>query len=306
MEGCVHLHTNELEEAIQPFTFAAQQRHAIDTAALIDALAGLSLVQQLNGVVDEAAITMEQLLQLAQELNEPLYLSVAHSCQARIALLQGNLALAVQWAQEERPIPSPAELFLWLEVPAITRARVLVADGSEESLLKAGELLGDIREQSERCFFTNQTIEVAVLQSLALEKQGRSAEAAQVLSDTLALALPGTWIRPFVELGSPMADLLQRLKRQGTDDEMSSYIDLILAAFPALVPGHQLQLNDPLTDRELHVLRLLSTKLSAREIADELVVTVYTVRMHTKNIYSKLDVHSRVEAIEHARELKLI
>jgi LuxR family maltose regulon positive regulatory protein len=86
---------------------------------------------------------------------------------------------------------------------------------------------------------------------------------------------------------------------------MSSYIDLILAAFPALVPGHQLQLNDPLTDRELHVLRLLSTKLSAREIADELAVTVHTVRMHTKNIYSKLDAHSRIEAIERGRELKL-
>ena len=87
---------------------------------------------------------------------------------------------------------------------------------------------------------------------------------------------------------------------------MSGYIDLILAAFPAAFPDHQPQLNDPLTDRELHVLRLLSTKLSAREIGDELVVTVHTVRMHTKNIYSKLDVHSRVEAIERARELKLI
>ena len=53
-------------------------------------------------------------------------------------------------------------------------------------------------------------------------------------------------------------------------------------------------------------MRLLSTKLSAREIADELVVTVHTVRMHTKNIYSKLDVHGRLEAIERARELKMI
>jgi LuxR family maltose regulon positive regulatory protein len=88
------------------------------------------------------------------------------------------------------------------------------------------------------------------------------------------------------------------------------YLNSILAAFPSAsttsAPGPQPDLINPLTDRELQVLRLLTSTLSAGEISEELVVSVNTVRMHTKNIYSKLEVHSRIEAVECARKLGLI
>ena len=113
-----------------------------------------------------------------------------------------------------------------------------------------------------------------------------------------------------------MAGLLRQLKRQTDTSQLAKqtgalpYIDLILAAFPvpatAPAPGRHPDLTDALTERELQVLRLLSSTLSTEDIAAELVVSINTVRMHTKNIYSKLDAHSRIEAVDRARDLGVI
>jgi LuxR family maltose regulon positive regulatory protein len=306
----VHLQNWDLVDAIPHFEFAAGQQYAMDTEAVIDAKAGLALTQQLLGRETEATQTVNHLYEIIQDLNASQFLPVAQSCQARISLLRGNLKAALELAKSEFKTPLPAELFLWLEVPAITQARVLAAAGTQDGLGKAYSVLKEIRQQCETHFFTNQTIEVAVLQSLVLEKQGRSTEAMGTLEEALALALPGRWIRPFVELGAPMMAMLKRLKARGLPPELGLYLNSILAAFPSAsttsAPGPQPDLINPLTDRELQVLRLLTSSLSAGEIAEELVVSVNTVRMHTKNIYSKLEVHSRIEAVECARKLGLI
>ena len=98
-----------------------------------------------------------------------------------------------------------------------------------------------------------------------------------------------------------MNHLLIRLKRQ---EGPSDYVNRILAAFPPAT--RQTTLIDPLTERELQVLRLLATEPSTQEIAAELVVSMATVRTHTKRIYSKLDAHSRLEAVQRAQELGLL
>jgi LuxR family maltose regulon positive regulatory protein len=81
-------------------------------------------------------------------------------------------------------------------------------------------------------------------------------------------------------------------------------VNQILAAFPPAIG--QATLIDPLTGRELQVLRLLATEANTQEIADELVVSIATIRTHTKRIYSKLDVHTRFEALQRAQELGLL
>jgi LuxR family maltose regulon positive regulatory protein len=303
----VHLQNWDLVDAIPHFEFAAGQLYAMDTEAVIDALAGLALTQQLLERETEATQTINRLYKVIQDLNVSQFLPVAQSCQARISLLRGDLKAALELEKSEFKTPHPAELFLWLEVPAIAQARVLSASGSEYSLEQADQMLQAIRHQCETHFFTNQTIEVAVLHSLTMEKQGRSAEALATLEEALALALPGRWIRPFVELGTPMKTFLRRLKLQGVTKEMERYIDQILATFPsAEIPSEQPGLLDPLTEREMEVLQLLATALSTEEIAAQLMVSIKTLRTHTRNIYSKLDVHSRIEAVQRARELGLI
>jgi len=145
---------------------------------------------------DEAAEAAGRLEEFARELNEPQYQVVAQSCLARLALLKGELAPAVEWARSFRAELAPMALFLWTEVPWVTQARVLIAAGSEEGLAQASALLAAIRRQSEEYHFASQVIEVSVLHALALEKQGRVDEARGALEESVALARPGGWIRP--------------------------------------------------------------------------------------------------------------
>ncbi|NIV35261.1 MAG: HTH domain-containing protein, partial [Anaerolineae bacterium] len=121
----------------------------------------------------------------------------------------------------------------------------------------------------------------------------------------LTLAEPGGYVRIFVDEGGPMQELLRQAAAQGV---APSYTGRLLAAMRAeeqrgVAAGDpdgkpSSLLLQPLSERELEVLRLLATTRSAPEIAEQLVISVNTVRSHIKSIYSKLDVHRRMEAIQ--------
>jgi LuxR family maltose regulon positive regulatory protein len=314
MLGCTHLHAAELEAAERHFADAVGQRYVLEPMAANDALAGLALTQQLLRQDEEAASTLERLQEFALELNERQQLSAAHSCRARLALLRGDSTFAVRWARTADDPPTPATLFMWLEVPAVTRARVLITAGSDEDLGQAIGLLLEIRQQTEACRLTCQTIEVAVLQSLALAKQGSTEEALGVLEEAVALAEPGGWIRPFIELGPAMADLLGRLQKRNA---ATAYVRQILTALrevkqgrrpePSQSPSSRKQaLLEPLTNREAEILELLVQRLRDKEIAERLFVSPATVNTHLKHIYEKLRVRNRREAVAKAKDLGIL
>jgi LuxR family maltose regulon positive regulatory protein len=312
------LHTGALEAAARDFADAVARRYVLEPMAANDALAGLALTQQLMRQDEEAAETVEQLQEFALDLNERQQLSAAHSCRARLALLREDLTPAVQWARSADDPPTPATLFMWLEVPAITRAKVLITAGSDEDLEQAIGLLLEIRHQTEACRFTCHTMEVAVLQSLALQKQGRAEEALTVLEEAVALAQPGGCVRPFVELGAAMADVLRGLLKRNVAPD---FVRQILAAFrdhrpqDALGAEHKQRVTlssgpsdlvEPLTNREGEVLELLAQRLSDKEIAKRLYVSPATVNTHLKHIYEKLRIRNRREAVARAGELGLL
>lgn len=238
---------------------------------------------------------MDQLDAFARELSLAEYLLVADSCRARVKLLRGEIA-AAQWARLISPSPTPDQLFTWLEVPSITRARILLAFGSEGSLRDTADQLRTLRHLSEACRFTGQTIEIAVLQTLALEKQGRCAEAMESLEEAVAMAAPGGWVRPFVEAGKPMAGLLERLtERIGRTDHLRAIIDGMRVSMnqPATVAARsgpaareKIWLQESLTNRELDILELVAQRLQNKEIAARLFVSVDTVKTHLK-IYDR-------------------
>ena len=195
-----------------------------------------------------------------------------------------------------------------------TQIRVMIATGSHESLQQAEDSLAALCQSAEAMRNTYQTINLLVLRSLALEKLGREDEAVDVLQQAIKLAEPGGWIRPFVEPGGQIAGLLRRLgERKG----FTEYLHLILdkfptdAAAPEIAAGNHSKsiltskafTTEPLTNRELDILELLAQRLRNKEIAARLFVSPETVKGHLTNLYQKLDVHDRHEAVLKAAEI---
>lgn len=192
----------------------------------------------------------------------------------------------------------------------ITAARVLAAQGRKAEALHELEDLGQAMAESGT---TRLLIEALSLQARLLYEQGESGRALEALQKAIELASPGGYVRVFVNEGEPMRALLRMaaLKNSG---QSRHYMQLLLAAFASpeqqagqlVTRGTGLGLTEPLSERELQVLRLLASGASNQEIARALVVALSTVKKHINNIYSKLGVKSRTQALATAREHKLL
>ncbi len=156
-------------------------------------------------------------------------------------------------------------------------------------------------------------LEILTLQALALFTQGQEERALTKLEQALEIGEPEGYVRIYVDKGEAMAELLRKVEVKNI---ARHYVRNVLAAFPdservkvgdkPAIRVSQSEIAEPLTGRELDVLRLLATELSGPEIARELMVSENTMRTHTRNIYSKLDVHNRQAAVIRARELDLL
>jgi LuxR family maltose regulon positive regulatory protein len=193
------------------------------------------------------------------------------------------------------------------ECEYLVLARLLFAQGEHE---KALQLLAGLLQAAEDYRRTGRVIEILVLKALALQGHGDANQALKVLAQTLHLAEPEGYFRLFVDEGDPMAKLL---RRTATNAISHPYVARLLEAFEdetayIHTSSHSAvsMLIEPLSGREMEVLRLLVTELSGSEIAERLFVSLNTVKTHIKNIYSKLNVHSRSEAVELAKKLHLI
>jgi LuxR family transcriptional regulator, maltose regulon positive regulatory protein len=203
------------------------------------------------------------------------------------------------------------------EFEHITLARILIAphqnDPSAGSTHEAIALLERLLQAAEVVRRMGSVIEILILQSLAHEAQGNILLALAPLERALALAEPEGYVRIFVDEGEPMRMLLEELSRN-RDHPLCSYADKLLAAFPqsleampqSKIANQKYKIVDPLSEREMEVLRLLGTELSGPEIARELVVSLNTLRTHTKSIFYKLGVNNRRAAVRRAEELDLL
>ncbi len=279
----------------------------------------LARIRHAQGNAEEASAVIEKARQLAiqykatdmDDLGVAMY-------RAQLQAAQGDLDAAGRWVKErglDQDV-DPAELdrqddyvsFHIRKYEYLVLARVLIAQGRADRALSLLEALLARMEQQGR---TRLVIETALLKALALQAQGNIAQALIALEHALSLAEPAGFVRIFVDEGQPMARLLHEAAARGVAPE---YVARLLAAFPefetpahyAPGPAERLQLVEPLSERELEVLRLLAAGLSNPEIAQRLYIAVSTVRSHTKSIYGKLNAHGRWEAVQQARELGLL
>jgi LuxR family transcriptional regulator, maltose regulon positive regulatory protein len=255
---------------------------------------------------------------------EPLYLSdfspnvrPVRALKARVWIAQGRLDKALAWAREQGLSAQDKPSYL-REFEHITLARILLAqcriDQQDSLIRKAIGLLERLLSAAEEGGRTGSAIEILVLQALAHYTRGDINAALLPLKRALTLAKPEGYVRTFIDEGLSMLELLREAAGRGI---LPDYTGRLLSAFEAerqtsanisslpSTPASQ-PLIEPLSQRELDVLRLFKTELSGPEIARELVIGLSTVRTHTKSIFSKLGVNNRRAAVRRAEELGLI
>lgn len=237
-----------------------------------------------------------------------IYIDLIAACRVRVWLSQGALDAASQWAQS-REWSQEGEITFVEEIRYITLARVLLAQGEyERALTLLARLLPPIKAVGRM----GRVIELLALQALSLHAHGRESEALVALEHALLLAEPEGYIRTFVDEGPQMAAVLRKAY---THSIMPAYVTRLLAAFPDLQTEDKPILNlksetvnfiDPLSKRELEILSLMAQGLTNNEIAQQIFISAQTVKVHTRNIYSKLGVNSRRQAVSKARALGLL
>jgi LuxR family transcriptional regulator, maltose regulon positive regulatory protein len=269
----------------------------------------LARIQQAEGDVDGAL----ELLATAERVFVADFFPDVRPIAARRARLwiaQGRLAEAAGWAQE-RGLSSTDELTYLREFEHATLARLLLAHGrragSAEHIAEAIGLLERLSDAAEAGGRVDRTIDVAVVQALAQHAALQEAAALATLQRAIGLAEPEGFVRVFADEGSPMANLLDVAMSEAIAPQFVSRVRAAIATRPVGAPaGSPPALVERLSERELEVLHLLQGDLDGPEIARHLVLSLNTVRTHTKNIYAKLGVNSRRAAVRRAAELGLL
>lgn len=230
---------------------------------------------------------------------------------AQVMLKQGRLGEALEWARE-RDLSAQDELSYVREYEHVTLARILLAQhqvGTPDALDDAIALLRRLLGAAEAGGRTGSVLEVLVLQALAQHQRGDVPASSAALDRALRLGEPEGYVRVFAGEGPTMAALLAGAAQR---EVLPEYVSRLLTASEPTAGSDQVvraplaqALVEPLSRRELDVLRLLRSDLDGPEIARELVVSLNTVRTHTQHIYAKLAVTNRRAAVRRALELEL-
>jgi LuxR family maltose regulon positive regulatory protein len=292
----------------------------------LEAYIALARVRWAQGNMESAwdALRKAQELAAKYDVTNLDDLSVA-MFRAWMWISQGDLEPVRRWAEER-------DLFVYIDTPLqeevgdsydlrmrkyelLVLARLLIAQKRPGEVLKLLETLIPVAERRGR---PGMLVEIYALQALAHQAQGDLDRAIDALECALSLAEPKGYVGIFAGEGEPMRVLLREAAKHGV---MAEYAGSLLAAFegykfrasgselPSSVEPKASQpvaLAEPLSDRELEVLRLLNTHLSSTEIAEQLCISANTVRFHIKNIYGKLGVHRRSDAVQQAGEFGLL
>jgi LuxR family maltose regulon positive regulatory protein len=258
----------------------------------------LARLRQTQGDVSGSLEAIRAALQVIRDHQVSRFwpLPSAVTYQTRLWIAQGDLAAASRWAHEREVRPAHAPITILDEFENLTMARLLIA---QDEVGEAEALLLRLRQEAAVAERNGSLIEILILQALAFAAQKRDEEALSVLEQALDLAESEDFVRIFVDEGASMAKLLRRAAAQ---DQHASYALRLLSALGETTTAPQ-PLIEPLSERELEVLRRVAAGYSNQEIAQELVLAVSTVKKHISNIYGKLGAGSRTQAVARAREL---
>jgi LuxR family maltose regulon positive regulatory protein len=294
---------NQLDDAAQDINLCIDLcRQWGDIGLQAVACAMLARLEQVRGNPEEAREAMRRAEQLDSEHPLPPQRSIlVKSDLARLWLAQGNLERLSQLikkdglrVKDEIPYQRAPEYVILL--------RVLLARGDYEDTLALSERL---LRQAETAGRTGLVIEILILSALAYQGKKDSDRALKALERALSLARPEGYVRQFLDEGEPMTILLCQAQSRKVGTGYEADLLSSIGTIPGMTQPSMQLLVEPLTTRELEVLKLIEAGASNQDISEKLVISIPTVKRHISNIYAKLGVTSRTQAIAIGKELRL-
>lgn len=306
--GHVAYERGDLDLATRHYGLVAQHPYATNTGVVIAAMAALATLAARQGDGEQANAWTDEARRLAEEFDSPYLRNQALALQALLALWHNDNAKALHLARQIGH-DIPISTYFSSRKPPIIRAHIFVLAGDQADQQQAENDLAQMHAALE--VHPNIPALMAVLanQALLYHKQGRASRARRAIEQAVALAAPRGYVQAFVDLGPAILPLLRELAGAGA---YPTYIGRILNACGAATPSatrpstSRLRRSYLLSRREHEILVLLAERWSNQEIAEQLHITINTVRKHTSTIYDKLGVSSRREAVAAARSIGLL
>jgi LuxR family maltose regulon positive regulatory protein len=296
----------QAEDGIGHMPWTAHMRWWENPNSLASGYVTLARILQAHGRLDEARDAIQRATELSHNYDvQPGIRASIAACQVRLWLATGDLTAAVHWVKQNRLTAGDA-LDPACELAHVSLARVLLATDRPDEAERLLARLAAAAEAGERY---GRLIEILALKAIALRAVGDHAGPMRALERALRIGEPEGFVRTFVDEGEPMAALLSAYYARGPAVGRG-YVEMLLAALGA-APGSGREggpsaMLEPLTERELEVLHLVAEGLSNKEIAEQLIIAIGTVKAHVHHIYGKLEVSGRVQALVRARERDLI
>ena len=308
--GRLRYEWNDLDRARAQITAGMELAERWNLAeGFVAGYVGLAKLYQAQGDREAAIGALDEAVHRLSQPNTAVFLPAVKAYRARLWIDQGNLTAATRWKRESN-LDTNAEPQFMSEVDNLVLARLLLAQESWEAASEYISRLLAFAEEGERY---GRVIEMHILRSLALEGLTDVSGADGALSKALTLAEPHGYTRLFVDERSQLAGPLYRI---AAGEVQSNYANQLLDVINAegLLPsdlatepvGKQARYVEPLSDREIEVLECISEGLSNREIGQRLSISLSTVKTHTRNIYGKLDVKNRTQAVAKSRALGIL
>jgi LuxR family maltose regulon positive regulatory protein len=304
---------NELDEAARHLRRGIRLgKQCGEQEVVLAGVLTLARLRQAQGKADATTEALERAEAIARRDSGILYANLVSSWQARTSLAQGDLTAARRWADSQESTLDVSDIpDFRLEEPGLTLVRVRIAQASPRGTARGGRveeatrLLEQLLLAAEAGGRVARVIEIQMLRALALQAGSDVDQAMIPLEQALSLAEPQAYVRIFLDEGSPMARLLYEAAARKIAPQ---YTGKLLASFggeDSLQPSTSdpEPLIEPLSNRELQVLQLIAEGLSNQEIASKLVLSLNTVKGHTRKIYGKLGVNSRTQAVAKAEAL---
>ncbi|NQT59542.1 MAG: LuxR family transcriptional regulator [Bacteroidetes bacterium] len=285
----IHYEWNNLEKARQlaetSLKLAKKFENVIDRFILVELfLVRLNIVEK---KMEDASVLLHDTVKTVQQDNFKHRKSIVAETQILLKIKQGDFKAAEQLAAE-------------FDLKA-SKVRILLASGDVSSALN---VLKPLNLQIDKKKRDKESLKIKILQALALFENGESGMAVQIMGKILPTTEPEGFIRIFVDEGLPMFRLLAEAAKKGITPD---YITQIQAEYNSVEHKKIKQpLIEPLSQRELEVLNLLSQGLSNKDICNKLFLALDTVKGHNRRIYAKLDVKTRTMAISKARDLNIL